>query len=106
MAEGSGFEFLVAVEVGEGGDEGRACCFRYPAEIFFLAAADGHGAFFDELFEAEIVYAFCGEHDIRAGFKDHVDALHDHTGFSLANLFELLWVVDCDVDAEFHALFL
>ena len=50
VAEGGGFEFLVAVEVREGGDQGSASCFGYAAEVFFFAAANGHGAFFDELF--------------------------------------------------------
>ena len=50
VAEGGGFEFLVAVEVREGGDEGSASCFGYAAEVFFLAATNSHGAFFDELF--------------------------------------------------------
>ena len=106
VAEGGGFEFLVAVEVREGGDEGCASCFGYAAEVFFFAAANSYGAFFNKLFEAKIVYAFCGEDDVGAGFEDHVDSFHDHAGLSLANLFKLFGVVDCDVDAELHSLFL
>ena len=106
VAEGAGVEFLVAVEVGEGGGEGRAGGFGDAAQVFFFAAPDCHGAFFDELLEAEVVDAFGGEDDVGAGFEDHVDAFEDHGGFAGADGFELLGVVDRDVDAEFHAFFL
>ena len=106
VTEVRGFEFLIAIQIAEGGNEGCACGFGDAPEIFLLRTADGHGAFFDEELEYEVVDALGGEEDVCAGLKDHGHALSDNRSFPGTDLFELRGVVDGDVDTELHALFL
>ncbi|KAI3475615.1 hypothetical protein L1887_62957 [Cichorium endivia] len=97
-------ERLLALEVAEAADELAAGGLGDPAQVLLAAATDGHGACLDKLLETQIVDALGGEDDVGARCEDLAHALEHDLALARADLFQLVGVVDGDVDAEVHAL--
>ena len=66
-AETAGLESLIAVEIRQTCDESASRGSCYALEVLFAASSDGHGACFNELFEAEIINTFGCKDDVCTG---------------------------------------
>jgi len=71
-------------------------------QVFFLASANSHSACFDEVLHAHVIDSFGGKNNIGSGIQNFLDSLDRDIRFPLSDLFQLIWIVNNNMNSERH----